>query len=109
MSLPDISDITANPRPFFEFLRRQDYPVFHKSNLFFRDIQYGLWRFLGRDQVRLPYAQMEQAARQVVEELVRRGILKPIGQRNFELNMPEFVTVIPGLDQTRKRGVEVSK
>lgn len=96
MEHTEIKAIKSNPTSFLEFLRANRYPVYHKSNLFFRDFQYGLWRYLKENQSKVPYADMEKVANEVITDWEWRGLLKRVNRQSFELNMPEFAT-IPGV------------
>lgn len=104
----EIEALKADPRLFLEFLRGHSYPVYHRSNLFFRDLQFGLWRYLGRDQTRAPYAEIERLTAEVVAEFERRGILKRINRQSFELNMPEYLARVT-LAEDRRRSTEPPK
>jgi hypothetical protein len=95
MEHTEIKAIKSNPTSFLEFMRANKYPVYHKSNLFFRDFQYGLWRYLKENQSKVPYADMEKVTNELVTDWEWRGLLKRVNRQSFELNMPEFTTV-PG-------------
>lgn len=90
--------VKSEPKRFLEFLRQNRYEVYHRSNLFFRDIQYGLWRYLQENQSKVSYADMERLAKEVVDEWERQGTLKRINRQSFELNMPEYLTVVPAAE-----------
>ena len=95
MAHPDITTVKADPRRLLDFLRENRYAVYHRSNIFFRDFQYGLWRYLKRDQTKVPYADMENVAAEVIEAWERQGTIRRIDRQSFELNMPEYVMVWP--------------
>jgi hypothetical protein len=95
MEHTEIKAIKSNPTSFLEFLRANRYPVYHKSNIFFRDFQYGLWRYLHENQSKVPYADMEKVTNDLITDWEWRGLLKRVNRQSFELNMPEFATV-PG-------------
>ena len=90
--------VKSEPKRFLDFLRQNRYEVYHRSNLFFRDIQYGLWRFLQENQSKVPYADMERLAKEVVDDWERKGMLKRINRQSFELNMPEYLTTVPAAE-----------
>jgi hypothetical protein len=85
----------SEPKRFLDFLRRNRYEVYHRSNLFFRDLQYGLWRFLQESQSKVSYADMERLTKELVDDWEGKGMLKRINRQSFELNMPEYVVVVP--------------
>lgn len=98
MSQSGVNYVKFYPQRFFEYMQENRYPVYHKSPIFFRDFQYGLWRFLQENQTKIPYADMEKVAAEVITEFKERGIFREINRQTFELNLPEFITVWPTAD-----------
>jgi hypothetical protein len=83
----------GNPEVLLGFMRRTRKPVFHKSNIFFRDIQYAIRDYFDtveRDPVTLPEA--ERMAEQVVKMYARQGILRKVNNQAYVLDSPEWVT-----------------
>jgi hypothetical protein len=66
------------------------YSLFHLSNVFFRDIHYGIMSYLEAKGVKLGYGQAEQLASQFVLELEKSNVLKAIKTGSWMLNYPEF-------------------
>jgi hypothetical protein len=95
MNQAGVNFIKLHPEQFFAFLKENNYPVYHRSPIFFRDFQYGLWRFLQESQTKVPYASIERIAREVIEDFESRGLVRKISRQNYELRMPEFTTVFP--------------
>ena len=95
MAQAGINFVKYYPDQFFAYLKAQDYPVYHKSNFFFRDFQYGLWKFLTENRTKVSYADVEQMAREVVDEFEKQGLLRKINRQSFELNLPPFQTNWP--------------
>lgn len=74
-------------------MRRTRKPVFHKSNLFFRDIQFAVRDYfdvIERSPVTLLEA--ERMARLIVEDYERKGVLVPVNNQAFRLEYPEWKT-----------------
>jgi hypothetical protein len=92
-ALPGLNYAMLYPEEFFGFLQANRYPVYHKSPIFFRDLQYGLWRFLQQDQAKVSYADVERFAHEIIDVYQKKGILRKINRQTFELVMPEFTTV----------------
>lgn len=90
MEQSGINVVKSDPRRFLDFLKSNKYAVYHRSNIFFRDFQYGLWRFLKENQTKVSYADMERLAGDVVADWEGKGMLKRINRQSFELNMPEY-------------------
>ncbi|HEY4643726.1 MAG TPA: hypothetical protein VIH68_03315 [Bacteroidota bacterium] len=81
--------ITVNHVEFLNILRTK-YPLFHLSNLFLRDIQYGVRFYLENKGLRAGYQEAEEIARNVVEFLEKQNILKKIDRQTWLLLYPEF-------------------
>lgn len=81
--------ITQNYVEFLNFLRSK-YPLFHLSNLFLRDIQYGVRFYLENKGQRAGYSEAEEIARGVAEFLERQNIFRKIDRQTWLLMYPEF-------------------
>lgn len=77
------------------------YPLFHKSNLFFRDLQYGIRHFLESKDIKVSYTESEMLANEFSKILESENILHRIGlplndslsasgNSTWRLNYPEF-------------------
>ena len=72
-----------------EFLK-QHYPMYHLSNVFFRDIQYGIRTWLERRGEKMSYMEAEEIARAFVQTLEKEKVLTPIDRQSWVLNYPPF-------------------
>ncbi|MDB5033731.1 MAG: hypothetical protein JWQ98_972 [Chlorobi bacterium] len=86
----DVRTVKKDPKPFLDFMKSNRYEFYHKSNIFFRDFQYGLWRYLKESQTKVSYADMEKVTKEVIDAWENRGLVKRINRQTFELNMPEY-------------------
>lgn len=84
-----IDYVLNNETTVLEFLK-QHYPMYHLSNVFFRDIQYGIRTLLEKRGERIGYTEAENIARAFVEKLEREQILRPIDRQSWVLNYPAF-------------------
>jgi hypothetical protein len=66
------------------------FPLFDASNVFFRDIQYGVQGMLEGRGVRVSYAEAERIAKALIEKLEKEKILAPIDHQTWVLRYPEF-------------------
>ncbi|MDP4200922.1 MAG: hypothetical protein Q8922_11645 [Bacteroidota bacterium] len=74
-------------------MRRTRKPVFHKSNIFIRDIQHAIQDYFetnGPGPVSRPEA--ERMATEVVSLYIGSGILRQVDNQAFTLNLQEFGT-----------------
>jgi hypothetical protein len=84
-----IDYILNNEKEVLEFLKSH-YPMYHLSNVFFRDIQYGIRTMLERNGHKVGYMESENVARMFVEKLEKENILTPIDRQSWVLNYPAF-------------------
>jgi hypothetical protein len=82
-------DLLSNQDEFLMFLKSK-FKLYHLSNVFFRDLHYGVWEFLEHHGVTLNYGQSEDIACEVVIILEKKYILKRIDDRTWLLNYPQF-------------------
>jgi hypothetical protein len=84
-----IKILTDNLRDFMNHLKSR-YSLFHLSNLFFRDVHYGIKSYLEAKRVKVGYGEAERLAILLIPELEKSGVLKPIKSGSWMLNYPEF-------------------
>lgn len=68
------------------------FPMYHLSNFFFRDVQYGILSMLEERGVRITHPEAEKCARALVEKLEREKIFSPVDHQTWVVNFPEFRT-----------------
>lgn len=85
----DIELFRQKQKEFLSFLKAR-YLVFHASNVFFRDLHYGVMTFLELNGRKHPYSTTEQLTEKVVASLVEQGILLKVANQAYVLNYPEF-------------------
>jgi hypothetical protein len=81
--------ISGREKDFLLFSKGK-FALFHLSNVFFRDIHYGVWEYLERQGIKLRYEEAEKVAREIVTMLEEKDILKRLNARTWLLNYPEF-------------------
>lgn len=84
-----IDYILNNEKEVLEFLKSH-YPMYHLSNIFFRDIQYGIRTMLERRGQKVGYMEAENIARKFAEKLEKEKIFTPIDRQSWVLNYPAF-------------------
>ncbi len=80
---------------FLNFLKAR-YPLFHKSNFFYRDFQYGIRKYLELKGIKISYAESDQLAKEMAAYLEEKTIFIPVNDQGWTVNYPEFVTTVPG-------------
>jgi hypothetical protein len=81
--------INNNQTDFLKYLKSR-FTLIHLSNVFFRDIHYGVMSYLQEHGVKARYQEAEEVTRQVAAKLVQNGIFKPIDHQSWLLNYPDF-------------------
>ncbi len=89
-----LSILTGNRQSFLEFLKAK-YPVFHNSNIFFRDVQYGIQKYFEKKEIKVTYQQAEKLAVEFISHLEKENIIKKVNSIGWKLNLPEFSSAIP--------------
>lgn len=78
-----------------EFLRAK-FPMFHNSNFFFRDLQFGIKSFYEKRNIKLSYSESEYLAKEIADYLKKEGIFIETSSQSWRLNYPEYETSKPG-------------
>ncbi len=81
--------VLTNETDVLKFLK-DHYPMYHLSNVFFRDIQYGIQTMLERRSMKVSYSDAETIARAFVQQLEKKKILSPIDRQSWLLHYEEF-------------------
>jgi len=81
--------VLQNTREVLLFLKER-YPLFHLSNIFFRDLHYGVREYLERKGMKMGYAAAEDVARDFIKELEGEKILVPVDRQTWTLHYPDF-------------------
>ena len=89
-----------------ELLKREDesllgflkakYPMFHNSNFFYRDLQYGLRSFLEKKNIIINYNDADELARLISKYFEEKGIFLKVNDLTWKVNYPQFTTAEPG-------------
>ncbi len=81
--------VRQNREEVLLFLKER-YPLFHLSNVFFRDLHYGVREYLEKKGMKLGYAEGEQVARDFIKDLEAEKILVPVDFQTWTLHYPGF-------------------
>lgn len=68
------------------------FTVYHQSNIFFRDIQYGIQAMLREQGIRVSYVEGERLAREFVDRMEQEKIFVARDRQTWALHYPEFKT-----------------
>jgi hypothetical protein len=81
--------VVENQKDFWRYLKSK-FPLYHLSNIFFRDLHYGVMNYLLAFKKRLRYYDAEDVTRGVITEFEKAGVLKPVDDKTWLLVYPEF-------------------
>lgn len=82
--------LTSNHFEFLKFLKSQ-LPLYHKSNIFFRDLQYGIMEYMEKDKnEKVKYSEAEKMAQALAEFFESKEIFKKLDHQTWVLNYPKF-------------------
>jgi hypothetical protein len=75
---------------------KSNYPLYHNSNLFLRDVQFGLIMFFRNKHYTLRNRDAEKVARGFLEHLGKQKIVHQLDHQTWLLNYPEFrIQLVP--------------
>ncbi len=72
------------------------FPMFHNSNFFYRDLQYGLRSFLERKDIIINYNDADELAHSISKYFEEKGIFIKVNDLTWRLDYPKFITTEPG-------------
>ena len=86
--------LTNNLEQFLHYFKNT-FSVFHNSNIFFRDLQFAVQRFLELKGVKTGITESELIAKKLCQELENQNIFKKINETTWVVNYPAYTTGIP--------------
>ena len=89
--MKELEKVLSNRQEVLNFLKSR-FPIYHLSNVFFRDLQYGVMAYLEGKGMKVSYRHAEMIARRFVEDLERAKLLKPVDRQSWTVEYPEFRT-----------------
>lgn len=85
----EVGIVLRNKSEFLNYLKTK-FPLIHNSNIFFRDLHYGIMSYLMEHNKRINYTRCEKFTEKVTDEFEKEGIFKKIDNKTWTLNYPEF-------------------
>ena len=81
--------IISHKTEFLKYLKSK-FTLIHMSNIFFRDVHFGVMSYLQEHGMNVKYLTGEKIAQQVGEDYEKQNIFKKIDHQSWLLNYPEF-------------------
>ena len=89
-NMNEVEYIVNNKAEFLKYLKSK-FPLIHESNVFFRDLHYGLMSYVEENLgKKLRYLDGERLADGIAVEFEKQGIFKKMDNRTWLLNYREF-------------------
>lgn len=88
-------NIISEEEVFLLFLKSKS-PLFHNSNFFFRDLEYGISSYLKKKNIYPSQADILKITANVASYLEEKNYFKKINEGVWTVNIPKFVTAAPG-------------
>ena len=95
-NLSKYAELIKNDHTVFLNYLKAKFPLFHNSNLFFRDFHYGVKRFLEKKEIEVTYPEAENIAKELGDFFEKESVFIRVNNLGWRLNYPEFVTTAPG-------------
>jgi hypothetical protein len=89
------NDLKNENQIFLSYLKAK-FPLFHNSNFFSKDFQYGLKSFLEKKSIHLTENNLISLSDQFSNYYETQGIFIKTSTQGWKLNYPDFVTAKPG-------------
>lgn len=83
--------LIGNELEFLSYLRSR-FPMYHQSNFFFRDVQYGVADLLRSKGMLVRSDQAEKIAREYVARFEKARLFVPINRQTWAVNFPDYRT-----------------
>ncbi len=76
----------------FVFMKSSGYPIFHQSNLFLRDVEYGIRDYCRVKQKKdIGARESIRLSTEFMKDLEARKVIQPLSHNTWLLNMPQFL------------------
>jgi hypothetical protein len=75
---------------------KSKFPFFHKSNFFFRDLEYGTKQYLEKKNIDISTADNLELTNKLASYFEEKDYLRKLRDGVWVVNMPQFVTTKPG-------------
>ena len=87
--------LKSNEVELLNYLKAK-FPVFHNSNFFFRDFQYGIRSFLDKKDIKVSYQDAEKLAEEIAKHYETQNLFIKVNHQAWKINKSEFATAEPG-------------
>lgn len=89
-----LNTLIDSKESFLEFFKAK-YPVYHNSNVFFRDFQYAIQKFLEKKDYKVTYKEAEELVYLYSNYLEQQSLFQKVNNIGWRLNYPDFSSSVP--------------
>lgn len=82
-----LTELQNNKTIFFDFMKEK-YPLYTKSNMFLRDLQYAIMSYFLKKDIKVKYALAEKLALAFAESLEKQNELIKLDKFTWKVNFP---------------------
>ena len=87
-----MQNIVGRDTDLLDFMRSAGFPVFHLSNIFYRDFQYGVRDYYrAKEGIDVGTRKADEIAQSVVSDMEKRNILTPHSRNTWILNNERYL------------------
>lgn len=94
----ELEFLKNNTGLFLSFLKEK-YPLYNNSNVFLRDIQYGIKSFFARKNVILSYRDIDIISAELINVLENKEIFQKLNSQTWKVNYSEESNVTKETEQ----------
>jgi hypothetical protein len=91
----NLNTLLQEQKMFLNYLKAK-FPVFHNSNFFYRDLEYGIKGYFEKKGNLLNNRVLGEIAIKFSEHLEQERIFIKTSSQAWKINYPEFITTVPG-------------
>ncbi len=96
--------LTGRELELLRFMKEHGYPVFHHSNIFRRDVEFGIRDyFRAKTGKEIRPVKFSKLAEEVLKNLEKEGKIHPRFQNTWMLDIPEFVPVAKKSEKDKEK------
>ena len=96
----ELEFLMHNDMLFFNYLKER-YPIFNNSNIFLRDIQYGIKSFFEKRDIKLSYSQVDILSTSIIQLFEDKNIFQQLTKNTWKVNLFKENSVV--LEVTEKK------
>jgi hypothetical protein len=72
-----LQELINNKSNFFKYMSNT-FPVYYKSNIFLRDVQFAIKNYFDSKKIKLSYTELENLSKELMADLVKNNEASPL-------------------------------